>query len=101
MSHRCIGDGANVILARTPDADVLKEIVIKLQKRVTVRAATLLVKVKPREDPPNEEADIRAEMGRLKELYRGPRRNHMGRSHRKNRLQLNRNVQHSRRRENH
>jgi hypothetical protein len=38
-----------------------KEIVIKLQKRVTAGAATLLVRVKPhRGDSINEEADIRA-----------------------------------------
>jgi hypothetical protein len=39
-----------------------------LQKRVQARAATLLIKVKDhRGDPLNEEADIRAEMGRRKE----------------------------------
>ena len=42
--------------------------IIKLQKRVKSGAATLLIKVKAhRGDPLNEEADIRAEMGRLKE----------------------------------
>ena len=50
------------------DADVLKEMIIKLQKRVQAGAATLLVKVKDyRGDPLNEETDIRAEMGHRKE----------------------------------
>ena len=41
---------------------------MKLQKRVLAGAATLLIKVKAhRGDPLNEEADIRAEMGRRKE----------------------------------
>ena len=39
--------GEKLNLARTPDADDLKSIVIKVQKRVTSGAATLLVKVKP------------------------------------------------------
>ena len=47
---------------------VLKSIIIKLQKRVKAGAATLLIKVKThRGDPINEEADIRAEIDRLKE----------------------------------
>ena len=55
-------------LSRSPDADVLKAIVLKLQKRVETGATTLLIKVKAhRGDPLNEEADIRAELGRLKE----------------------------------
>ena len=55
-------------LSKSPDADVLKKIVLKLQKRVEAGAATLLLKVKAhRGDPLNEEAEIRAEMGRLKE----------------------------------
>ena len=42
--------------------------ILKLQKRVEAGAATLLLKVKAhRGDPLNEEAEIRAEMGRLKE----------------------------------
>ncbi len=45
--HQWIECGAKLNLATTPDADVLKSIVIKLQKRVTSGAATLLVKVKP------------------------------------------------------
>jgi hypothetical protein len=52
----------------SPDADVLKKTIIKLQKRVLTGAATLLVKIKDhRGDPLNEEADIRAEMGHRKE----------------------------------
>ena len=50
-------------LARSPDGDVLKAIIIKLQKRVKAGAATLLIKVKAhRGGPLNEEADILAEI---------------------------------------
>jgi hypothetical protein len=64
----CIGCGAKLNLSKSPDADVLKKIIIKLQKRVLAGAATLLVKVKAhRGNPLNEEVDIRAEMGRHKE----------------------------------
>jgi hypothetical protein len=50
-------------LSRSPDADVLKDIVLKLQKRVEAGATTLVIKVKVhRGDPLNEEADIRAEL---------------------------------------
>ena len=50
-----------------PNADVLKTIILKLQKRVKTGATTLLIKVKVhRGDPLNEEADIRAELGHLK-----------------------------------
>jgi hypothetical protein len=66
--HRWIGCGAKLNLTKSSDADVLKKIIIKLQKRVLAGAATLLVKVKDhRGDPLNEEADIRTEMGRHKE----------------------------------
>jgi ribonuclease HI len=66
--YKWVGGGAKLSLTKTPDADILKEIVIKLQKRVEAGAATLLIKVKAhRGDPLNEEADIRAEMGQLKE----------------------------------
>ncbi len=66
--NKWIGGGAKLSLAKTADADVLRAIVVKLQKRVTVKAATLLFQVKAhRGDPLNEEADIRAEMGRRKE----------------------------------
>ncbi len=63
--HKWIGGGAKLNLSESPDADVLKAIVLKLQKRVAAGATTLLIKVKAhREDPLNEEADIRAELGR-------------------------------------
>ena len=64
-----VGGAAKLFnLAKTADADVLKAIVIKLQKRVKAGAASLLIKVKAHGgDPLNEEADIRAEMGRMKE----------------------------------
>ena len=55
-------------LVRSPDGDVLKTIIVKLQKRVKGGTGTLLIKVKVhRGDPLNEETDIRSEMGRLKE----------------------------------
>jgi ribonuclease HI len=55
--HRWIGCGAKLNLSKSPDVTVLKKIIIKLQKRVLVGAATLLVKVKAhRGDPLNEEA---------------------------------------------
>jgi ribonuclease HI len=55
------------VLCGKADANVLKSIIVKLQQRVTAKAATLLVKVKAhRGCPLNEEADIRAEMGRMK-----------------------------------
>ena len=66
--NKWIGGGSKLNLDRTSDADVLKAIIIKLQRRVKAGAATLLIKVKAnRGDPLNEEADFRAEMGRLKE----------------------------------
>jgi hypothetical protein len=53
---------------KSPDADILKTIILKLQNRVEAGAATLLIKVKVhRWDPLNEEADIRSELGRRKE----------------------------------
>ena len=66
--HKWIGGGGKLNPSRSPDADVLKTIILKLQKRVEEGATTLLIKVKDhRGDPLNEEADIRAELGRLKE----------------------------------
>ena len=63
-----VGGGAKLSLTRSPDGDVRKPIIIKPQKRVKTGALTLLIKVKVhRGDPLNEEADIRDEMGRLKE----------------------------------
>jgi hypothetical protein len=43
--HRWIGCGAK-LNSKSPDVDVLKKIIIKLQKRVQVGAVTLLVEVK-------------------------------------------------------
>ena len=66
--HRWIGCGAKLNLSKSPDVDVLKKIVIKLQKRVLSGSATLLVKVKShRGGHLNEEGDIRTEMGLHKE----------------------------------
>jgi hypothetical protein len=66
--HRWIDYGAKLNLSKSPDTDVLKKIIIKLQKRVQAGAATLLVKVKAhRGHPLNEETDIRTEMGHHKE----------------------------------
>jgi hypothetical protein len=66
--HKWIGCGAKLNLSKSPDADVLKKIIIKLQLRVQAGEATLLIKVKAlRGDPLNEEAVIRAEMRRCKE----------------------------------
>ena len=66
--HKWIGGGAKLNLSRSPDTDVLKTIILKLQKRVETGATTLLIKVKDhRGDPLNEETDIRADLGRLKE----------------------------------
>jgi ribonuclease HI len=66
--NKWIGGGAKLSLAKTADANILRAIVIKFQKRVKAKAATLLIKVKAhRGCPLNEEADIKAEMGRMKE----------------------------------
>ena len=55
-------------LSQSPDVDVLKKIIIKLEKRVQTGAVTLLVKVKVhRGDQLNEETDIRVEMGHRKQ----------------------------------
>jgi hypothetical protein len=63
-----IGGGAKLSLAKTTDADVLRTIIVKLQQRVKAKTATLLIKVKAhRGCPLNEETDIRAEMGRMKQ----------------------------------
>ena len=54
--------------SKSPDANVLKDIILKLQKRVEAGTTTLLIKVKAhRGDPLNEEVGIRAELDRLKE----------------------------------
>lgn len=66
--HKWIGCGAKLNLSKSPDTDILKVIILKLQKRVETGAATLLIKVKAhRGYPLNEEEDIRAELGRRKE----------------------------------
>ncbi len=66
--HKWIGYGGTLNLSKSPDTDILKVIILKFQKRVEAGAATLLIKVKAhRGDPLNEEADIRAELGRRKE----------------------------------
>jgi hypothetical protein len=55
-------------LVKTPDSDVLRSFVIKLQERVQAKTTTSLVKLKEyRGCPLNEETDIRDEMGRMKE----------------------------------
>ncbi len=66
--NKWIGRGAKLSLANTTDADILRAIIVKLQQRVKAKAATLLMKVKThRGHPLNEETDIRAEMGRMKQ----------------------------------
>jgi ribonuclease HI len=66
--HEWIGSGAKLNLSKSPDADVLKAIILKLQRRVDAGATTLLIKVKAhRGDPLNEETDIRVELGLLQE----------------------------------
>jgi ribonuclease HI len=62
--HKWVGGEAKLNLTKTPDADILKAIVLKLQKGVEAGAATLLIKVKThRGDPLNEEADIHLKWG--------------------------------------
>ena len=66
--HKWIGCGVNLNLSKSPDTDILKVFVLKLQKRVEAGVTILLIEVKThRGDPLNKEADIRAELGRLKE----------------------------------
>ncbi len=66
--NKGIGGGSKLSLVKTADADILRAIVVKLQQRVKTTAATLLIKVKShRGCPLNEKADIRAEMGRMKQ----------------------------------
>jgi shikimate kinase len=62
--HRWIGCGAKLNLSKASDVDVLKRIIIKLQKRVLTGTVTLLIKVKAyRGDPRNEETDIKSKNG--------------------------------------
>ncbi len=66
--NKWIGGGAKLSLTKTADADVLRAMIVKLQQRVKAKAVTLLIKVKAhRGCPLNEETDIRAEMGRMKQ----------------------------------
>jgi ribonuclease HI len=54
--HRWIVYGTKLNLSKSPDTDVLKKNILKLQKRVQVGAVTLLVKVKVhRGDPLNHQ----------------------------------------------
>ncbi len=63
-----IGEGAKLSLEKTEDEDILRVIIVKLQQRVKAKVATLLIKVKThRGCPLNEETDIRAERGRMKQ----------------------------------
>ncbi len=65
--HKLTGCGVKLNLFKSPDADILKVIILNLQKRVKSGAGTLLIKVKAhRGDPLNEEADMRVELGRRK-----------------------------------
>ena len=43
--HKWIGGGSKLNLSKSPDVDVLKPIVLKLQKRVEAGATTLMIKV--------------------------------------------------------
>ena len=66
--NKWIGGGVKLSLTKTADVDVLKTSVIKLHQRVQAKETSLLIKVKTyRGCPLNEETDIRAEMGRMKE----------------------------------
>ncbi len=66
--NKWIGEGVKLSLEKTVDADILRAIIVKLQQRVKAKAATLLINVKAHLGCPlNEEADIRAEMGRMKQ----------------------------------
>ena len=66
--HKWIGCGAKLNLSKSSDQDVLKTIILKLQKRVEVGVMTPLIKVKShRMDPLNEESDVRTELDLLKE----------------------------------
>ena len=54
--HKWIGGGEKLKISRSSDVDVLKVIVLKLQKMVEAGATTLLIKVKVhRRDPLNED----------------------------------------------
>jgi ribonuclease HI len=60
-----VGQGGKATLATASDADILKEIICLLTRRVRAGRATFLVKVKShRGEPINERADTLAEEGR-------------------------------------
>jgi len=57
-----VGEGGKATLVGAPDADILREAIEELQKRITAGAAMFLVKVKAhRGEPANEEAEIQAD----------------------------------------
>jgi len=65
--NKWIGGGAKLRLVKTADTDILRALVLKLQKKVKAKTTTLLIKVKAHCGCPlNEEEDIRAEMTRMK-----------------------------------
>jgi ribonuclease HI len=65
--HKWIGCGAKLNPSKSPDTDILKAIILKLQKRVETGSETLLINVKTHGGGPlNEETDIRSELGRRK-----------------------------------
>jgi hypothetical protein len=50
--HKWIGCGAKLNLRKSPDTDILMDIILKLQKRVEAGAATLLINlIKSRSRP--------------------------------------------------
>ena len=60
-----VGQGGKATLATAPDADILKDIICLLTRRVRAERAIFLVKVKShRGEPINERADTLAEEGR-------------------------------------
>ena len=66
--HKWIDGGVKLNLSKSSDTDVLRLILLKLQRRVEAWATTLLIKVKVhRGDPLNEESEIWSELHRLKE----------------------------------
>jgi ribonuclease HI len=67
-TNKWIGGGVKLSLVKTEDTDILRSIIVKLQQRVKTKVATLLIKVKVHHGCPlNEETDIRAKMGRMKQ----------------------------------
>lgn len=63
--RKWIGQGGKATLATVPDADILREVLAQLHRRIQTGVATFLVKVKShRGEPINERADTLAEWGR-------------------------------------